>query len=96
MQKTPIHEILYSRGLCATCRSAPGCTFPRRAGVPVLDCLEFDGERRVEEARPARITSRKSEPRTAAEPGLCGWCDKRTACTFPRGVGGIWFCEEYQ
>jgi len=96
MQKTTIHATLYSHGLCSTCRSAPSCTFPRRPGIPIMECLEFEGELRAE-SRPARTPS--NPPRMQerpTEPGLCGWCDRRASCTFPMNAGGVWFCEEYQ
>ncbi len=59
-----------------------------------MECLEFDGEIREESPRPARPV-RTAEPEVR-EPGLCGWCDNRATCTFPRVSGGTWFCEEYQ
>ena len=97
MQKTSIHETLYSHGLCATCRSAPSCTFQRRADEPVMDCLEFDGELRKEPSRASHPQPRRpSGPAVATEPGMCAWCDHRATCTFPRNAGGIWLCEEYQ
>ncbi len=82
------------RGLCTTCRRVVVCTFPRQAAVPVMDCLEFDGEVRHEAPRPAGLThgSLLDQER---EPGLCGWCDNEATCTFPRNPGGTWFCEEY-
>lgn len=97
MQKTAIHETLFLHGLCATCRNAPGCTYSRSADVPVQDCLEFDGEQRAAEARPARATpAERNERRRAGELGMCAWCDNRVSCTFPRNPGGTWLCEEYQ
>ena len=97
MQKTSIHETLYSHGLCATCRNAPSCTFQRRVDAPVMDCLEFDGELRTEASRASRPAPRQPRGQAAgSEPGLCAWCDNRATCTFPRKAGGIWFCEEYQ
>ncbi len=82
------------RGLCATCRNAPGCTFRQKVDAPVMECLEFDGEIRSDTPHPAGTAHRglRNEKR---EPGLCGWCDNRATCTFPRSPGGTWFCEEY-
>jgi hypothetical protein len=95
MQDTLIRTATFTTGLCGTCRNAPGCTFPRTAGVPVVECLEFDGESRVESAPAGRPggTRLETEPR---EHGLCPWCDKRPTCVFPKPAGGVWFCEEYQ
>ncbi len=96
MQETTIHKTLHFHGLCATCRNAPTCTFQRRADVPVVECLEFDGELRAEFGG-ARVQPRPPHARAAGtEPGLCGWCDLRASCTFPRSPGGVWLCEEYQ
>jgi hypothetical protein len=97
MQNTMNRAAVFSRGLCRTCRNAPGCTFPRTAGVAVTECLEFDGEIRAEGAPPAaaRPGGTRDEP-VADEHGLCPWCDKRPTCVFPKPAGGVWFCEEYQ
>ena len=96
MQNTATQDTEYSHGLCGTCRSAPGCTFQRRAGVPVIECLEFDGESRAVGKPPARSRPHEHGQTGTREPGLCGWCDIRASCTFPRNAGGVWSCEEYQ
>ena len=97
MQETASQGNRHPGGLCATCRNAPTCTFPRRADRPVRECLEFDGELRAAEPRAtvAPLRAQRAQERQT-EPGLCGWCDLRDACTFPRSPGGVWFCEEYQ
>ena len=95
MQKTVERARGSVRGLCGTCRNAPGCTFPRTASEPVIECLEFDGESRVENMHPAAARSGNSRPVVRGH-GLCPWCDKRSVCTFPKPAGGVWFCEEYQ
>jgi hypothetical protein len=80
-------------GLCATCKLAATCTFPRQPGHPVRFCDEFDGEVKVEASKP------KASPKkvTVNElKGLCRLCDKAAACTFPKGEGGVWHCEEYE
>ncbi len=28
--------------------------------------------------------------------GLCGNCEDRRGCTFPKPEGGVWHCEEYR
>ena len=96
MQRTSMRENLYPVGLCATCRNAATCTYPRRADRPVRECLEFDGELRAEPRAAAGSPRRTRTEVERVEPGLCGTCDLRTACTFPRSAGGVWFCEEYQ
>jgi hypothetical protein len=95
MQNTLIRTAAFSTGLCGTCRNAPGCTFPRTAGVPVVECLEFDGESKVESAPVGRPVRTRLET-TPREHGLCPWCDKRPTCVFAKPAGGVWFCEEYQ
>ncbi len=82
-----------SLGLCATCKLAATCTFPRKPGHPVRFCDEFDGEVKVEASKP------KASPKkvTVNElKGLCRLCDKAATCTFPKGEGGVWHCEEYE
>ena len=97
MQKILIRATAFSTGLCGTCRNAPGCTFPRSAAVPVMECLEFDGESRTENAPPMKERPRAPmSDTTPREHGLCPWCDRRPACVFPKPAGGVWFCEEYQ
>jgi hypothetical protein len=100
MRKPSIRETLYAHGLCMTCRNAPSCTFASHAGAPVTDCLEFDGEVPVEPA-PTRASITTQSRRVPAVdrptlPGLCGTCDWRDGCTFPRPASGVWFCEEYE
>jgi hypothetical protein len=87
-QKTPT-----PLGLCATCKLAAVCTFPRKPGHPVRFCDEFEGEEKVEEAKPK--VSPKKVPENDLK-GLCRLCDKAATCTFPKGEGGVWFCEEYE
>jgi len=82
-------------GLCATCVSTSACTFPRKMGVPVMHCLEFEGETRDGDL-PARLTRPVPVDPPAHEPGLCFWCENRATCTFPRSPGGVWSCEEFR
>jgi hypothetical protein len=84
-------------GLCSTCCSDTTCTYPRREEARVLECLDFDGEVvDTESSRPApRPSSTRTAPK-AREPGLCGWCEMKPTCTFPKPAGGVWFCEEYR
>jgi hypothetical protein len=92
-------------GLCSTCANDPSCTFPRKAGVPVMHCLEFLGETLVADLPVPK--SPATEPRAGASPtrgvdashripGLCFWCENNASCTFPRSAGGVWSCDEYR
>jgi hypothetical protein len=98
MEKTMRKTRMSRVGLCSSCISESSCTFPRRPGVRVIDCLEFQGEIRAETVRSPKpatpaATDSAPQPRT---PGLCSWCDRMPTCTFPKPAGGVWFCEEYQ
>ena len=90
------------RGLCSTCKNAPGCTFPRDRNKPVLHCEEFDtGELPLTESsakdrsRPSLSSATKERDSTQFI-GLCSTCEKRETCTFPKSEGGVWHCEEYE
>jgi hypothetical protein len=82
-------------GLCSTCQKDAWCRFPRKAKLPVMDCLEFDGEVLAHRIRRHR-TGRAATERHGDAPGLCAWCDAEATCAFPRPPGGVWFCEEYR
>ena len=85
-------------GLCTTCVNNPSCTFPRNASVPVMQCLEFQGDIRVDgrRANSGHSTSAPAPDPALREPGLCSWCENRPTCTFPKSEGGVWSCEEFQ
>lgn len=80
-------------GLCSTCNYSDGCTLRKDSEPPVLFCEEFDSS-----------SPRSNQPvllhKTTGLPegrmGLCMNCGKRDACSFQRGDGGIWSCEEYE
>jgi len=80
-------------GLCSTCKLTATCTFPRRPGHPVRFCDEFEGEQKVEATKPKVSTKKVTENDLK---GLCRLCDKAATCTFPKGEGGVWHCEEYE
>ena len=89
-------------GLCPDCHNASGCTFPREPGRPVWQCEEFTGgglqpERHsCEGTAPAR-TGLIAEERDGESPaGLCGNCDNRKSCSFPKPDCGVWHCDEYK
>jgi hypothetical protein len=91
---TPVEKkALTPLGLCATCKLASTCTFPRKPGHPVRFCDEFDGEQKVEAAKP-KASAKKVTVNELK--GLCRLCDKAATCTFPKGEGGVWHCEEYE
>ena len=92
-------------GLCSTCSNAPACTYRREFGEPKLFCDEFEGglamqkksddEETVSPAHP-RSKSREEERDTGREVGLCGHCENREFCTYPKPEGGVWHCDEYK
>jgi len=83
-------------GLCSTCDNDRLCTFPRKTGIPVIECLEFNGGGLDTITRGAGTAMlRKNAARHKREPGLCPLCDKRLACTFQKSPGGVWRCEEF-
>ena len=89
------------RGLCATCKHASTCTFPRDFQKPAFYCEEFEIEtvpvrkRAGEDNRQstAYFAVPQESPRLI---GLCSDCQGRQTCVFPRPEGGVWHCEEYQ
>lgn len=88
-----------SAGLCSTCSHDSVCTFPRRPGVRVRECLEFQGvvlDEAVRSSSAAPRTPGKDPALSVHEPGLCSCCEMKPTCTFPTPPGGVWFCEEYQ
>ena len=101
-------EAIVSRGLCSTCRHAPGCTYQRDPKRPVFNCEEFEIEVgrtgtacRAPTGRDAVSSGRSpgsdsDEDDFARYKGLCGNCEERRSCTFPKPEGGVWHCEEYQ
>ena len=84
--------------LCFTCKHTPSCTFPKKS---VSNCEEFE----VETCSLARDMGKDKLPAASVDPedgdssnfiGLCGNCDDRKTCVFPKPAGGIWFCEGYK
>jgi hypothetical protein len=94
-------------GLCSTCRHAGSCTYQSDPKRPVLSCEEFE----IETGEPARVSGSDvlsacptdtpalagagDEDDFARYKGLCGNCEQRKSCTFPKPEGGVWHCEEY-
>ena len=92
------------RGLCATCKHALTCTFPRNENRPVMFCEEFEGyDTRSTGPMPpqASVHSASQTPSVSASQdptlkGLCVSCARRDTCTFPKPEGGVWQCEEFE
>jgi hypothetical protein len=85
--------------LCANCKNAPTCAFPKDPDRPSFYCEEFE----IEELPQKKITQMPSadshstkEKDKSGFKGLCSDCENRRTCKFPRLEGGIWHCEEYQ
>lgn len=99
-----VSEAIVSRGLCSTCRHVPSCTYQRDPKRPVFNCEEFE----IETDEPVRVSGRdavSSGPSPESDSdgddfarykGLCGNCEERKSCTFPKPEGGVWHCEEYR
>ena len=86
-------------GLCSCCKSLQTCTFPRDTGRPTLQCEEFDGiiPSHLKMVPRRKTTDTLSGKNNFHSPrGLCGLCEIRQACTYPKPEGGVWHCEEYQ
>ena len=90
------------RGLCSNCRNTADCTFQKNRQKPSLYCEEFE----IVISPSAKIAGKeKPLPTALVDPedkdsgefiGLCGNCDNRRTCVFPKPEGGVWHCEEYQ
>ena len=85
-----------SIGLCSCCNSFQNCTYPRTLKRPVLQCEEFNGI-----LRPPlkRVPQEKVSPQKVKKPrsrGLCGICEDRATCAYPKPEGGVWHCEDYR
>ncbi len=83
--------------LCSICKLRVACTYPRSLGLPIRQCEEFEGFEPL--VRPVRQSSSLA-PDVPAEldeyTGLCRFCGNRASCTFPRPIGGVWHCLEFQ
>lgn len=89
-------------GLCSVCKHGVICTYPRSLELPVWQCEEFEGFAPL--VRPVKHNPRPDPKLSAARltendeqfAGLCRTCSNRSLCTFPRPIGGVWHCEEFQ
>ncbi|MHC4505741.1 MAG: hypothetical protein ACYTFI_20745, partial [Planctomycetota bacterium] len=74
--------------------------------VEVGEPVKLSGLRRAEAASAAQagrdVVSSGPSPGAGDEDdfaryrGLCGNCEERRSCTFPKPEGGVWHCEEYR
>ena len=104
-----IHSIKKGhQGLCMLCKNFSGCTYSRDPKIAVLQCEEFEGEgqltrKSILNPLPSSIARNtpssilgKGRTRALHPKGLCGLCEDRGICTFPKLEGGVWHCEEYR
>ena len=87
-------------GLCSTCKNTSSCTLPRDPDKPVFYCEEFEIERTSltippEKEQPLVTCTAAKDKDSTKFTGLCGDCENRQTCAFPKPEGGIWHCEEY-
>ena len=91
-----------TRGLCSTCDNDPGCTFAANREKPAWHCEEFRcdgaslGNTVSDDRAPLSRASAIVRNDTPHLMGLCGDCEDRKSCVFPKPEGGIWHCEEYR
>jgi hypothetical protein len=92
-------------GLCAVCSRASSCTYRRQFGEPRLFCDELEGglaiQKRSADEQIVLLAHSQSGPRNdgddiGRERGLCGHCENREYCTYPKPEGGVWHCDEYK
>lgn len=84
--------------LCSTCKNAPDCTFPKYPGKGVQNCEEFTvggGEGRQSSGKVGVSGAASGDAADSGFKGLCGNCESRRTCVFPKREGGVWHCEEY-
>ncbi len=93
-----------NRGMCSACKYEAGCIYPHSKDQIVLNCGQFElgppverppaTQEQVELEKLWKKTSRK-EPQSRLQ-GLCGSCEDRDVCIYPKPEGGVWRCEEYR
>jgi len=104
-EKSLLPKRVTYHGICSCCRHSTTCTFLKNPGQPVLQCEEFEGFELRHSETIFRTVSLTTDPKlmSSAEEkdlgkykGLCGICEDRKTCTFPKPEGGVWHCEEYR
>lgn len=92
-------------GICSVCMSAPVCIFRKDAKSPILQCAEFESHPpsrmaigSLEHKRPGKASSVApiDGKATTKYKGLCMNCRIAPDCTYPKPVGGVWRCDEYE
>ena len=71
------------RGLCGSCRHAPGCLYLKTTDSIVVQCEVFE-------------SAEAKDPFPLEGKGLCANCFKNTVCRLSRASSGVWHCEEYE
>ncbi len=92
-------------GLCSYCQSEPNCTFTRDPRRPVCECDEFSPftyapirvpiQKKISLKSPAQHSPTREDP-FRHDRGLCGDCEGRATCLYPKPEGGVWHCEEFR
>ena len=94
------------RDICSICRNDPDCIYPKDSGRPVTECAEFEvcvitpppqaaGKANSPSNNGATsYFSQESHP--GKYMGLCGNCEDRETCIYPKPEGGVWHCAEYR
>ena len=88
-------------GLCSACKLGVACTYHRSLGLPVWQCEEFEGIEPPVGPMRQGASRHPLAPDVPAESdaeytGLCRFCGNRASCSFPRPIGGVWHCLEFQ
>ena len=87
-------------GLCSTCNNQPSCLFYRGNGSRVAwYCELFDDYVSFSESLPQakkKVESKTEETSKNKFEVLCKNCENQNTCAFPKPLGGIWHCEEYE
>ncbi len=92
------------RGLCRYCINSPECKFPRHPDRPVFYCEEYtdNDNKGTNKTNTGNFSSFRMKNSVNSNPGvperipgLCGICELRSTCTYPKPEGGVWHCEEY-
>ncbi|MBN1788451.1 MAG: hypothetical protein JW806_08665 [Sedimentisphaerales bacterium] len=84
--------------LCANCKHAATCTFPKDPDKPSFFCEEFElAEVLPRKVAPAPVAKLHLPKEDESEfKGLCSDCENRKTCKFPKPEGGVWHCQEYR
>ncbi|NLW85139.1 MAG: hypothetical protein GXY41_12165 [Phycisphaerae bacterium] len=87
--------------LCSSCLHKTTCTFPNDRQTPAFFCEEFEIDpgpilkKAGIETSAQTALAESTDDDSDSFIGLCGNCDNRKTCGYPKPEGGIWHCEEY-